>query len=103
MLAETFVDKRLFARIPCSLVGQYESYDGLSGEVRCQNISALGVKVSLSRPVSIGSHIRVSFATKKGRLLSAKGNIRWCKRDDLVWSAGVTFDRPLFFPLESLV
>ncbi|UCD15756.1 MAG: PilZ domain-containing protein [Candidatus Omnitrophota bacterium] len=100
MLAETFVDKRLFERLPCALTGKYESYDGLSGEVRCRNISALGIKVALRNPLTIGSHLKISFAVKKGLLFNVEGIIRWCKRDSLGWDAGITFDKPLFFPRE---
>ncbi|MBU1122810.1 MAG: PilZ domain-containing protein [Candidatus Omnitrophota bacterium] len=103
MLTETFVDKRLFERLPCSLVGKYESSDGSSGEVRCQNISALGVKVTLSKSLIIGSSLRISFAAKRQMLFSVEGNIRWCRKNSLAWNVGVTFHKPLFFPMGLVV
>jgi hypothetical protein len=100
MVVDTYVEKRVFERVPCSLKGTYASSDSRTGEVVCEDISALGVRLTTSAPIAVSGRIRINFTTKREVPFCVEGKVCWCTKDISGWQVGVAFYKPLFFPLE---
>lgn len=100
MVRESYVEKRVFARMPCSLSGTYVLADDQTGQMIGRDISALGVRISVRSPLPVHSHMEFNFTTKHNIPFSRQGQVRWIKKEQNAWQAGIAFDRVLFSPRE---
>lgn len=103
MVQQTYVEKRVFERIPSSMEGEYACADNSSGKAVCRDISASGVRINATKPLFINNRLKISFLTKKMLPFCVEGKVRWCKRFAESWQAGVAFEKPYFFPVETVI
>lgn len=102
-MTEGFIDKRMFERVSCSLEGEYLSSNGQAGKTMCFDISALGVRLNMSDPLPVGDKMKMKFATKKQVPFFMEGIVRWCRQGVDNWYAGISFNKPLLFPVNMVV
>jgi|GEM_PF-791012 hypothetical protein len=95
-------DKREVERISCYLEGELISDHGDYNQVILYDISAAGAEVRTHRPVRVNAQVRINVITKKLTPFVLEGKIRWCKKDDDVWQAGIAFHRPLPLPFNEI-
>lgn len=103
MESHNYKEKRLFERIPCSLVGDYTSCKSATGTFICKDLSPRGLGALISDPLTLGTHLNMQVTTKKQARLSLDGKVRWFKKLGQTYRVGIEFDQPLFTPLNLIV
>ena len=97
------IEKRMFERYPCSILGSCESGGNTSLGVKCYDVGADGAGLVSSERLSVGSHLRIKLCTKAENPLLVKGAVRWSRKDPDGWRAGVKFNKQSIFPLSMIV
>lgn len=100
MVTKSYLEKRVFERMPCFLAGTYVLPDEQTGPMVSHDISALGAKVSALSPLPLHSLMEFNFKTKNNIPFSRLGEVRWVKKGKTAWQAGISFERALFSPRE---
>jgi hypothetical protein len=95
-------EKREIDRTSCYLEGELISDHGDYRPVILYDISAAGAEVRTHKPVSVHAQVRINVMTKKMAPLILEGKIRWCKKSDEVWQAGIAFHKPLQLPFDEI-
>lgn len=96
--------RREVERLRCSLAGNYVAANGISYQVKCQDISTKGAGLATSTPLPIDSQAKIELSTKKKLPLLLAGRVCWCNKiseDD--WRMGIIFNRILPFNLKDIM
>lgn len=104
MLDRDFGYRREAQRLNCPLVGNYVAANGISYQVKCQDISNKGLGLEISTPLQIDSQVKIELSTKRRLSVLLTGRVRWCNKiSEDYWRTGVVFNKILPFDLKNIV
>jgi len=95
-------NRRLFERIPCTLLGDYANSNHKSVGTKCYDISTTGAGLFLFERLAKGFEMQLNLVTKKISTLSLAGKVCWCRKEADGYRAGIAFNKSLNLPLEAL-
>lgn len=95
--------RRQVRRQPCYLKGSCFIAEGISEEMRCEDISAKGVGVRTTMQLPLNAQVKLDLITKNSQHLGLEGRVCWCSKQDAGYRAGIQFNKDIALDIKNII
>tara|TARA_Y100000031_G_C8051471_1_gene306370 strand:- start:380 stop:691 length:312 start_codon:yes stop_codon:yes gene_type:complete len=94
---ESFGHRRSSKRRACFLAAGYLLFDKAPYLAKYHDINLDGIGAIVDKPLPVNIQVKIALNTKKKGLVLVKGKVCWCKKAQLGWRLGISFNRKLSY------